>query len=60
MQDLIGKRIKLLSMMNDPRPIEVGSEGIVTNIGFGVINVKWDNGRNLGLIEGVDVYEVLD
>jgi len=47
-------------MMNDQKPIEVGSEGIVTNIGFGVINVKWDNGRNLGLIEGVDVYEVLD
>ena len=33
--DLVGKRVKLISPMNDPFPIEVGSEGEVYNIGGG-------------------------
>lgn len=60
LQDLVGKRIKLTSPMNDPFPIEVGSEGEVYNVGFDVINVKWDNGRQLGLIVGEDQFEVVE
>ena len=60
MQELVGKRIKLTSPMNDPFPIEVGSEGEVYNVGFDVINVKWDNGRQLGLIVGEDQFEVVE
>ena len=58
---LMGKRVKLIEPMeNDPHPIEVGSEGEVYNVGFDVVNVKWDNGRNLGLIIGEDKFEILD
>lgn len=58
--ELMNKRVRLTEPMNDPHPIEVGSEGIVYNVGFDVINVKWDNGRNLGLIIGEDRFEVID
>ena len=58
---LMGKRVRLTEPMeNDPNPIEVGSEGEVYNVGFDVVNVKWDNGRNLGLIIGEDKFEILD
>jgi hypothetical protein len=57
---LLGKRIKLTDVMNDPFPIEVGSEGVVYNVGYDVINVRWDNGRNLGLIIGEDKFEILN
>ena len=58
--DLVGKRVKLISPMNDPFPIEVGSEGEVYNVGLDVINVKWDNGRQLGLVVGEDDFIVVE
>lgn len=58
--ELVGKRIRLTGPMNDPQAIEVGSEGTITNVGFDVINVKWDNGRRLGLIMGEDSYVVFE
>jgi hypothetical protein len=59
--DLIGKRVKLIEPMeDDPQPILVGREGVVYNVGFDVVNVKWDNGRSLGLIIGKDIFEVLN
>ena len=60
LNDLLNKRIRLTAPMNDPNPIEVGCEGVVYNVGFDVINVKWDNGRQLGLIVGEDRYEVVE
>ena len=32
-EHLVGKRIKLISMQNDPDPMPVGSEGVVEMIG---------------------------
>lgn len=60
MKNLIGKRVELVRMTNDPHPIEEGTYGTITHVGGGVINVDWDNGRTLGLIEGEDKYIVLD
>ena len=60
MADLIDKRVRLTAPMNDPNPIEVGSEGVVYNVGLDVINVKWDNGRQLGLIIGEDHFELVE
>ncbi|MEY4433759.1 MAG: hypothetical protein RLZZ44_1893 [Bacteroidota bacterium] len=60
MADLVGKRVKLTAPMNDPYPIEVGSEGEVYNVGFDIINVKWDNGRQLGLVIGEDEFIVVE
>ena len=56
----VGSRIKCVQMVNDPCPIEPGTGGTVYHIGGGIINVKWDNGRNLGLVLGEDEYELLD
>jgi hypothetical protein len=57
---LIGKRIKLISMVNEQHPVESGTEGIITNVGFDVISVQWDNGRRLGVIIGEDRYQILE
>ena len=58
-EEIIGKRIRLISMDNDPNPIESGSVGTIYHIGGGIINVRWDNGRTLGVVEGEDIYEIL-
>ena len=56
-----GKRIKLIKMTDDPRPIEPGSEGVVRlEDDMGHIHVDWDNGRTLALIPEVDEYVILD
>jgi hypothetical protein len=59
-KDLIGKRIKLITMFDDPHPIESGTMGTISHIGGDVMNVNWDNGRRLGVVIGVDKYEILD
>ena len=57
-QQLVGKRVRLIEM-NDPFPIQSGTEGTIINVGFDVYTVRWDNGRTLGLVEGEDKFEVL-
>ena len=47
-------------MVEDPDPIPSGSLGTIKHVGGDVINVDWDNGRKLGLIEGVDQYEITE
>ena len=54
-----GTRIRLVSMPNDPAPIEPGTEGTVEGGNGGQLWVKWDNGRALMLAVGVDTYEVI-
>ena len=55
---MVGKRITLIEMVDDHDPIESGMKGIITHVGCGVINVRWDNGRNLGVIVGEDRYTI--
>jgi hypothetical protein len=59
-KDLIGKRIKIISMANEQHPVESGSEGTITSVGFDVISVQWDNGRRLGVIIGEDSFQILE
>lgn len=54
-----GTRIRLLSMDNDPDPVPVGSTGTVTGGTGAQLWVKWDNGRSLQLLVGIDRYEVI-
>jgi hypothetical protein len=57
---LIGKRI-LINYMDDPYPVPQGTEGTISGIdGIGQIQVKWDNGSTLSVIEGIDNFEILD
>ena len=59
-ENLIGKRIRLISMENDPNPVEKGSMGTIYHVGHGVINVRWDSGRTLGVVEGEDLFEIVE
>ena len=59
-----GARVRLLNMPDDPNPLPEGSEGTVNYVGKfpgegQQIGVKWDNGRTLMLIVGVDDFEVI-
>lgn len=60
----VGDRVRLIHMPDDPDPIPEGSEGEINYVGqvsgFGQqIGVKWDSGRTLMLIVGVDKFVVL-
>jgi hypothetical protein len=56
-----GDTIKLISMVDDPNPVQPGTKGVVTDIDdTGTLFVKWENGRTLGILPGIDEYEVLD
>jgi hypothetical protein len=46
--------------MDDMSPVPDGTEGIITGIdGIGQIQVKWDNGSSLSVIDEIDDYEIL-
>jgi hypothetical protein len=56
-----GKRVKLV-FCNDPYTrVKVGTLGTVLLIDpvTQVVHVNWDDGRNLGLVPGVDQWEEL-
>lgn len=55
-----GMRIRLVNMVDDPNPIAPGTEGTIRLVdGQGIIHVNWDDGRTLGLIPGVDHYQLV-
>jgi len=58
--NLVGQRITMIEMVDEHDPIESGMKGIITNVGFDVISVRWDNGRYLGVIIGEDQYTISD
>lgn len=54
-----GTRIRLISMPDDPDPVPSGTYGIVESGNGAQLNVKWENGRSLHLLIGIDAYEVV-
>lgn len=55
-----GTRIRLIKML-DNEEVAPGTIGTVVHVDdMGTIHMKWDNGRTLGLIDGVDLFEVID
>lgn len=52
----VGSRIQL-DYMDDPRAIPSGTKGTVDHVDDAAqIHVKWDNGRTLAVVPGVDSF----
>ena len=55
-----GTRIMLLSMGNDPNPVESGTRGTVRAVDdIGTLHCDFDNGRSLGVVPGEDSFRML-
>ena len=55
-----GTMLRLIHMVDDPNPIELGMVGEVDFIDdAGNIHMIWRNGRTLSLIDGLDEFEIL-
>ena len=62
-KDLIGKRVKLILMNDDPKtcPIEPNTMGTIMSVDdMNYYRVKWDNGRILNLLPQEDEYEIIE
>jgi len=62
-KDLVGKRVKLILMNDDPKtnPIQPNTMGTIISIDdMNYYKVKWDNGRILNLLPQEDEYEILN
>lgn len=56
-----GTRICCDNMSDDPHPIEPGTLGEVIGVDdAGQVMTKWDNGRSLSLIPGVDSFHTVE
>ena len=55
-----GHRIRLLHMEDQYQPVPAGTEGSIEFVDdAGQIHMKWDNGRSLALIPGIDQFELI-
>jgi hypothetical protein len=60
MNNIIGKRIKLIQM-NDPYPVDPNTMGTISRVDdLGQIHVIWDNGRRLSVIPEEDEFEIFE
>jgi len=59
-ENIIGKRVCLISTTDPYTNVSPNDLGIVDRVDdAGTIFVNWDNGSKLGLIPGIDFFEVI-
>lgn len=57
----VGARIRLVACTDQYTLLKRGEEGTVSYVdSLGTVFVDWDNGACLGLIPGVDVWELIE
>jgi len=59
-EEVIGKRVVLISTSDEYTNLKSGDAGTITHVDdAGTIFANWDNGSTLGLIPGIDYFNVL-
>lgn len=59
-EKIIGKRVSLISTTDQYTNVSPNDRGTIDHVDdAGTIFVNWDNGSKLGLIPGIDFFEVL-
>lgn len=59
-EEVIGKRVILVSTSDEYTNLKPGDLGTITHVDdAGTIFANWDNGSTLGLIPGIDYFDVL-
>ena len=57
----IGTKVKLIKMYDFYNDLATGEEGIITSVDdLGTLHIKWKNGSTLGLVVGVDEFEIIE
>ena len=57
----IGTKVKLIKMYDFYNDLATGEEGIITSVDdLGTLHIKWENGSTLGLVVGVDEFEIIE
>lgn len=57
---VVGKRVRLVYCSDSYSPPPPGTEGVVSSVDdTGTVFVEWENGSRLGLLPGVDRWEVI-
>lgn len=57
---VVGDRVVLVRIADSVTLLKPGARGTVTRIdSLGTVDVRWDDGHDLGLIPGVDEWSVL-
>jgi len=58
--ELIGRKVKMVYTSDAYTDVVPGDVGIVSHVDdAGTVFVNWDNGSGLGLIPGIDSFEVI-
>lgn len=57
----VGTKVKLIKMYDFYSDIAEGEEGVITAVDdLGTIHVNWSNGSTLGLVFGIDEFEIIE
>lgn len=61
MQSLVGRRVKLIRCNDQYTKLQPGEKGTINFVDdVGTVFVKWDSGSSLGMIDGIDRWELVE